>query len=358
MAQNQTEEIPFGLRVIELIFVAIFTTELVLRLFVHRFSFFYMSGCAWNWFDFFVVLLMLMEELTDALQKVVDLQAMRVLRILRLIRVVRMVRIIHLIGELRTLATSIASSLKSLAWTVVMLMLLMFIVGVTLTQIVSDFRISNSEPGDHHGELGSKFGSVFISMLTLYQAFTGGIDWNDATEPLHEYVSVWLSPCFALYIAFVVLAMMNVVTGVFVESALKSAKEDRDSTIITNMRDLFGKDGNDQMTREDFLAMSMSAEMCDYFETLDVDPSEAELVFRLLDADGDGTVDQTEFMNGCLKLTGPAKSLDISILRTELRSMSLALMYHLRHLEHMALGQTGETFEGTGEEQISDAFLK
>eukprot|EP00913_Durusdinium_trenchii_P003197 g2957.t1 len=63
---------------------------------------------------------------------------------------------------------------------------------------------------------------------------TGGVDWNDLSLPL-EPISPIMSLIFALYIAFAVplfsrqtvLAMMNVVTGVFVESALGSAREDR-----------------------------------------------------------------------------------------------------------------------------------
>ena len=72
------------------------------------------------------------------------------------------------------------------------------------------------------------FGSVPRAVLSLYQGMTGGVDWNDMSLPLERSLSPIFALVFALYIAFAVLAMMNVVTGVFVESALGSAREERD----------------------------------------------------------------------------------------------------------------------------------
>merc|ERR1712012_1292040 len=77
------------------------------------------------------------------------------------------------------------------------------------------------------------------TMLSLFQAVSGGLDWDVVVTPLMMHISVWLAPLFSLYMAFTLLAMMNVVTAVFVESVLESTKKDKDLFIINNVRELF-----------------------------------------------------------------------------------------------------------------------
>eukprot|EP00931_Biecheleriopsis_adriatica_P052192 TRINITY_DN30337_c0_g1_i5.p1 TRINITY_DN30337_c0_g1~~TRINITY_DN30337_c0_g1_i5.p1 ORF type:complete len:131 (-),score=24.70 TRINITY_DN30337_c0_g1_i5:82-474(-) len=47
-----------------------------------------------------------------------------------------------------------------------------------------------------------------------------------------------------------------------------------------------------------------------FFQAIDVDPSEAEFIFKLIDVNDNGGVDLEEFINGCLNLKGPAKAID------------------------------------------------
>lgn len=61
-------------------------------------------------------------------------------------------------------------------------------------------------------------------MLSMFQAINGGVDWALIFEPLIDNITPWSAVVFTLYIAFSLLAMLNVVTGVFVESVLKSTK--------------------------------------------------------------------------------------------------------------------------------------
>merc|ERR1712050_160068 len=39
---------------------------------------------------------------------------------------------------------------------------------------------------------------------------------------------------------------------------------------------------------------------------------EAEDLFNLVDIDGSGSIDPEEFVNGCIRLQGPAKALDLA----------------------------------------------
>merc|ERR1712187_944928 len=48
-----------------------------------------------------------------------------------------------------------------------------------------------------------------------------------------------------------------------------------------------------------------------YFETLDLEVAEAWDIFKLLDVDLNGSVSIEEFVSGCLRLRGYAKTIDV-----------------------------------------------
>merc|ERR1712129_247437 len=59
-----------------------------------------------------------------------------------------------------------------------------------------------------------------------------------------------------------------------------------------------------------------------YFETIDLDLREAEDLFHLIDIDNSGSIDPEEFVNGCIRLQGPAKAIDLATLMSEFHRSS------------------------------------
>lgn len=55
-------------------------------------------------------------------------------------------------------------------------------------------------------------------MITLYQAISGGIDWNNAVETLLP-VSWIIEYVFSAYVFFTVFCCLNIITGIFVDNA-------------------------------------------------------------------------------------------------------------------------------------------
>lgn len=55
--------------------------------------------------------------------------------------------------------------------------------------------------------------------MALFQTITGGLEWRELVTPLMRHISPGLGVVFVLYVTFTSLALMNVVTGVFVETA-------------------------------------------------------------------------------------------------------------------------------------------
>ena len=100
--------------VVEMFFGVIFTLEVVLRLFVRRWSFF----CGmWNWLDFIIVLVWIVSKLAqDAMP--VNSQVLRLARLIRLFRLLRLVRRIQQFDSLYLMSTAIRSSFGILGWTV------------------------------------------------------------------------------------------------------------------------------------------------------------------------------------------------------------------------------------------------
>jgi len=143
-------------------------------------------------------------------------------------------------------------------------------------------------------------------------------------------VSPLLGILFCCYITVSFFAMMNLVTGVFVESVTKTVREDKDSNMAFRISELFlhGDDAA-EITWAEFSEKMNSNAMQDYFRAIDVNPAEARSLFDLLDVDGSGSVDADEIVNGCLRLRGPAKSLDISLLLRVVERMD-------RHLSRLS----------------------
>merc|ERR1719261_402071 len=73
-----------------------------------------------------------------------------------------------------------------------------------------------------------------MSINTLYMTISGGVDWGDVCKPLTDIHPV-MGFLFAMYIAFGVLCVLNIVTGVFVENANKITSNDEDQMIMEEL---------------------------------------------------------------------------------------------------------------------------
>mmetsp|Transcript_71199 Transcript_71199/g.155152 ORF Transcript_71199/g.155152 Transcript_71199/m.155152 type:complete len:121 (-) Transcript_71199:464-826(-) len=93
-----------------------------------------------------------------------------------------------------------------------------------------------------------------------------------------ETTSPALGGVFCMYVACSLFAMLNVVTGVFVQSVLKSQAADRDLFMVSNARELFQSldDGIDSsMTWEVFESKVDEPHIQAFLSAIDVDPCEA-----------------------------------------------------------------------------------
>eukprot|EP00927_Polykrikos_kofoidii_P014793 TRINITY_DN16528_c0_g1_i2.p1 TRINITY_DN16528_c0_g1~~TRINITY_DN16528_c0_g1_i2.p1 ORF type:complete len:773 (+),score=160.79 TRINITY_DN16528_c0_g1_i2:191-2509(+) len=337
MARGTTDQVPKEFQVLEYIFGAWFTLELSLRLYSLKLDFFIIGGPGWGWnyFDFAVVFAQIMEMFAELWQTVggidpKNFKLLRILRILRLVRILRVLRVLHLISELRTIVSSIVGSFSSLGWTVVLLSLMIYIVAVYFTQTVNTRMVEVSpESGivlanldEEQLALKSKFGSLFRAILTLWEAISGGIDWDDLANPLLQEIGSTTCLLFVMYIAFALLALLNVVTGVFVQTALNSAKKEEDGFMTNQIIGLFNVVERRTDAKITFQQVTKSLEntaTAKEWKSVGVAAEEARYLFRLLDIHNEGCIKFEEFLSGCLRLNGPAKAVDLLTVMQEAR---------------------------------------
>lgn len=67
------------------------------------------------------------------------------------------------------------------------------------------------------------FGSVFKAMMSYHMATSGGKEWALYYEVLVQ-ASEMTAALFALVVAFTQIALLNIMTGIFVETAMKLAE--------------------------------------------------------------------------------------------------------------------------------------
>lgn len=340
MARQGMQVVPRAYLVFDRVFCLMFSIELCLRFAVHRSRFFAETGLAWGVFDCCVVFLHITEQLLQLLpawDKAGEAGAstssgmsfVRTVRVIRLIRILRIIRIIRFVDELRTLVTSIMSSLRSLFWTVMLLFLGIYIVGIYFTQVVLDLTLATAADGaviDATPDLQQHFGDMSLSMLSLYQAMSGGVDWEDLSTPLVN-ISVFQGFVFVTYITFTVLALTNVVTGVFVEGALRTAKREEEEVLLESLRRLFWKecsseDGESLLNKDQFQQRLQDPQLVSYLQKIQVDPAEANLLFTLFgDGSDSGTINYEEWVSGCMRLRGGVRAIDTMVLLYEVVEM-------------------------------------
>jgi len=347
MAYNNVSEPPLAFVVLRAVFMALFLVELLLRLLAERGQFFVSEDRVWNIFDLLLVIFSVSEfafELTLAGPSKVaqNLVLLRVARVLRVMRIVRVLRVMRTFTELRIMIHSIFCAVKQLFWTAMLVIVIMYTVAVLFTQGALDHRQGSGEEVpllvEHYGYLGRSFYSLLL-------AFTGGADWGDLLDPWFE-VSHFYVFVFIAYIVLMHFAVINIVTAVFVESAVQTAQLDQDwiiqqemaqeNSFVQEIRRIFSRDKeatNQAITLEELEERLGDEGVRLRLKFLGLDVAEAWGLFRLLGGSRQGYLETADFALGCLRLRGQARSIDTATLMYENRQMLKALDQHICSLE-------------------------
>jgi hypothetical protein len=203
------------------------------------------------------------------------------------------------------------------------------------------------------------FGSLFLSMFFLFQSISGGESWGVLTEPLLR-LHWWYGVFMALFQCFTLLALLNIVTGIFVEGAIEKAQTDKEAMIqmelegeqgrLQQLTEVFkdiDEDESGYIDLDEFERLMNDQRVKAYFRTMGLHISTAYHLFRLLDLDNSGTVSTSEFLMGCLRLQGNAKSVDVATLMYENKRMMMKWVSFMEYVQeqfnrlHLFMGEEG-----------------
>lgn len=312
----------------DICFTIIFTVELGLKIAVLRGRYFTGPDRGWHFVDTVVVATALI-ELVAASSFLKNMVVLRLLRILRIVRVMRILRAFKVFTNLRMMVMGIISCGNSLFWAIVLLMLIILIFAACMTQVVNGsladgVHVFSAQEVDR---LKMSYGSLFRTVYSLFKAVAGGQSWCEFADPL-LVISPALCLLFCLFILFVTFAVLNIITGIFVENSFKSMDDDREMKIIegtdkmeamvSSAKAVFtqlDQDHSGWVDWEEFRSNLHDEKLQSYFQQLDLDVHSEEVarhLFSSLDFDESGRMDADEFVFGLARLKGPARSVDLA----------------------------------------------
>eukprot|EP00812_Abedinium_dasypus_P009350 NODE_3045_length_838_cov_314.426564.p1 GENE.NODE_3045_length_838_cov_314.426564~~NODE_3045_length_838_cov_314.426564.p1 ORF type:complete len:240 (-),score=100.92 NODE_3045_length_838_cov_314.426564:101-820(-) len=207
--------------------------------------------------------------------------------------------------------------------------------------------------GEQVLELEEMYGTVYKVIWTLFEGISGGNDWSDLAQPvkdIHEFYNI----VWGLYVLFVTLGVLNVVTGFFVDGSIQSSRDAREDLIqsalmrkavATDMlREMFyhiDADASGDVTLSELEESCKRPEIQQMFLALELDLHDTLAMFNIIDFNSKGAVNIDDFIEGCLRLTGGTNnSADIATIICQSRQVIAMLTEGLGDLK-VLLKNTG-----------------
>ncbi|MDT0303150.1 ion transporter [Streptomonospora wellingtoniae] len=180
----------------EVVFVAVFAAELVLKGFAYGRAFF---RDPWNWFDMIVVGIALVPASSG-------------FSVLRMLRILRILRLVSVVPQMRTIVTALFRSVPGLGTVSGLLLIIVY------TAAVLGERLFHEIDPEHFGDLGTTLYTMFVLLTTE--------DWPEVAQPVLEREPVaWVF--FIGYIVLTAFIMLNVVIGVIVTAMEQEVNAER-----------------------------------------------------------------------------------------------------------------------------------
>jgi hypothetical protein len=226
---------------------------------------------------------------------------------------------------LRDIIYALGHTVDKLVWSILMLMIILFLFSLIFVSLVTTYLLEGSGQDDiawdTHGDektvkevLAVNYGSVGLTMLHLFMVITGGNDWSVFYEPLVPTGSL-ATLLFLMFVAFSQVALLNIILGIFVDSAIKNVHADHEENAEKHAEE-------QQKVKEELMALC-----------------------RGLDANGDERLTPSEWRRGIRKPKVKHHLEMMSFRANEVRDL----------IEHMS---TGNEEEAIAIEEFVDAVMR
>jgi len=317
--------------VANLAFTAFFSVELLLRVMAYRLEFCTGPGWRWNVLDLCLVAMSAME--LSMASAGYNRNYVRVFRLLRVMRTFRVIRVLRFFRKLRLILTSILHAVVPLVWTIVFILMVLFVFAVIslegVTEVINDISMDDASAP----KMMLYFPNMPTAMLTLFAATSGGISWFEISQLMLQASAAYRA-VFVCYVVVMFLMILNIITGLFVTDAVERAQTDKDRMaqqemernrkMVTELKALFREldvDDSGAITLQEFIDCSREQSLKLLFASLGLDITDAIRVFHLLDVDGSEKLELDEFVVGVMSYKGNAKVVDVEVLMRENKRM-------------------------------------
>lgn len=308
------------LNILDVFFTLVFFLELLLRLTVYRLAFFKL---ALNWLDFTVVLFSFMELLAASIPG--SSTVLRLVRLAKLARGLRVVRMARVMDSLHLLLKSIGASVSMLLWSMLLLAVIQCTAGMFVGYLVMDFLEREGTSEDVRRQIYRYYGTFTYTILTMFEVIFA--NWPIPCRLLVDHVDEWFSLFFIIYRCVVGFCVLNVIGAVFVQQTMKVAADDHElfmqqqtrnaEAYARKIKDVFTKldaSGEGVIFMDEFVEILNTPTMSHFMTKLELESTDLLSLFKLIDVDDTGHVSLEDFMAGCQRLKGPAKSVDLALL--------------------------------------------
>jgi len=141
---------------------------------------------------------------------------------------------------------------------------------------------------------------------------------------------------FLSYISILTFALTKLLTGIFVQQAKEANEHDKARTIASNLHALFkdiDEDESGYITKEEFAAHMLDKRVLAYFALLQMTAHDVDKVSALIDQGQDNRVDISEFIDGCQRFKGHAKSVDMAMVNQQIRELTKQSTIFMHYVE-------------------------
>jgi len=328
--------------------------ELVININAYRIGFLIGPKWRWNLFDLMVVTTLALEVILPDIQ----LSFVKVFRVARVGKILQAARFAKFFHGLQKIFTSMRSCFVNLLWAFLTMFLIMYVVGIMMingvTAFVEDRVLEGRRLGILQAEEGAGntievlnqlYGSFGKVILTLFRSISG-TNWAVLAEPLSQ-VGPFFNALWVMYIGLMLFGIMNIVTGIFVDRAMKAAdcdyvvamldqrqrEKDLKHLLSSFFNDL-GKEGSDLVSDDDFSFLIQNDKVIGHLAGIGIEERYAQRLFELLDTDGKHILPLDDVVKGFFQVTGDAKAIDHLLMVQDIRKLE-----RITHGTHDAIKQ-------------------
>lgn len=346
----------------ENVFFTWFWAELIAKCLVDYKLFYSGHDKHWNAFDTLLMVSGTIQSLAGA--GGVGASVLRCCRAGRVVRLAPFIKTNPNFKELRLMLYGTLACFRGLGFAFVMLVSIMYLFGMVFmggaAGFLRDDPMNFLQQSFKEDSLSDKtarhltkfYGTLPITMRTLFRVISGGADWFDASECLWD-AGLLYGLLFTLYIYLMLFGVLNVLVGVFVDSAMATASMDADilareeeeekraleesaTTVLMSV----DKDGSGTVTWEEFEANLEIPQVVEFLDAMQINAQETKDLFEMVDNDSSGFVNIGEFMECCMKLKSGANLNTIVTLLYETKAMATKEQAMLAELRDLSAKQT------------------